>query len=695
MTRAVPASASALLLFALSLGTYGGALADDAPGRSVFDAFVRRQAASIAASTPRGPDRVEDRDAWRDRRRRELREMLGLEPEPARGDLRPVITGVIERPDLGIRVEKLHFQSVPGLYVTASFYRPIEAPGPLPAILYLCGHGQIKEEGISYGNKAFYQHHPTWFARHGYACLILDTLQLGEIEGKHHGTYRLGEWWWVSRGYTPGGVEAWNAIRALDYLGTRSEVDPARIGVTGRSGGGIGTWVLAALDDRPAVLAPVAGITDLQNHLITGVIDGHCDCNFLVNYHRWDFTTMAELAAPRPLLLLNTDNDRIFPLDGVLRIHAALSRAYGALEAADRLGLCIVEGPHKDTQELQVPAFRWMERWLKKKPDETIRVPAEKLLDPKSLRVLAGPPPDERNTSIEKTFVARRAAPEPPGSLEAFEALRETSLAKLRAGPFLNAPPPGAPLELTRKAGAERDGMRLDGYELLSEEPFHLALWIVSAVDAGPIESLTLSVLDDDGWNSWIGSLAGSFASELAVDPKLGDGSRAAQLKERLAPRGTALVFLAPRGVGPGRWSCDAAEENRLRRRLLVLGRMLAECQVHDVRRGVRALAAIPALASAEIRVESRGEMACVALYAAVFEPAIKELDLTSLPASQEDGPPLLGILRSIDLPEALSLVFPRRVRLRDVDPRGFEWTQKVAKMFPPGTLSVEGPDRG
>ena len=64
-----------------------------------------------------------------------------------------------------------------------------------------------------------------WFATHGYVCLIIDTLQLGEIAAIHHGTYRYDRWWWQARGYTPAAVECWNGIRALDYLQSRPEVD--------------------------------------------------------------------------------------------------------------------------------------------------------------------------------------------------------------------------------------------------------------------------------------------------------------------------------------------------------------------------------------------------------------------------------------------------------------------------------------
>ena len=139
-------------------------------------------------------------------------------------------------------VENLHFQSQPGLYVTGNLYRPKKIEGKLPAILYLCGHGGVKKDGVSYGNKVHYQHHGAWFARHGYVCLTIDSLQLGEIEGIHHGTYQYDMWWWLNRGYTPAGVEAWNCIRALDYLQSRADVDPEKLGVTGRSGGGAYSW---------------------------------------------------------------------------------------------------------------------------------------------------------------------------------------------------------------------------------------------------------------------------------------------------------------------------------------------------------------------------------------------------------------------------------------------------------------------
>ena len=198
--------------------------------------YLRQETDKIAASCLTNVQTLSDWQSHRAELRRQAAEMLGLNPMPERTELKAVVTGRIERD--GFTVEKVYFQSRPHLYVTANLYLPKPFPKPAPAVLYLCGHSPVVSNGVSFGNKVAYQHHGIWFARNGYVCLIVDTLQWGEITGHHWGTFREGAWWWNSRGYTPAGVEAWNAIRALDYLDSRPEVDAGRIGVTGRSGGG-------------------------------------------------------------------------------------------------------------------------------------------------------------------------------------------------------------------------------------------------------------------------------------------------------------------------------------------------------------------------------------------------------------------------------------------------------------------------
>jgi hypothetical protein len=208
---------------------------DTSKGDALAAEYFRLETDKLARETAaRIPDLADPK--VREERRRQLRDMLGIDPLPERTPLNAVVTGKIEHPEF--TVEKLHFQSSPGLYVTANLYIPKDLKGKAPTLLYVCGHSQQKKGNVSFGNKAGYQHHGGWFARNGYVCLTIDTLQLGEIPGVHHGTFREDRWWWHSRGYTPAGVEAWNCIRALDYLETRPEVDATKFGVTGRSGGG-------------------------------------------------------------------------------------------------------------------------------------------------------------------------------------------------------------------------------------------------------------------------------------------------------------------------------------------------------------------------------------------------------------------------------------------------------------------------
>src|SRR5438105_10440825 len=389
---------------------YGKFPTNATPGDQIFARYFANETRSLSEYCLTNVHTLDD---WKQRQpqlRQQLFEMLCLDPLPPKTDLKPAITGTLDQPEF--TVEKLHFQSMPGLYVTANLYLPKNLTNPAPAILYGCGHSLVKSNGVSYGNKVDYQRHGIWFARHGYVCLMLDTVQLGEIEGIHHGTYREGMWWWNSRGYSSAGAEAWNCIRALDYLETRPEVDKTRFGVTGRSGGGAYSWWIAALDERIQVACPVAGITDLQNHVIDGTVEGHCDCMFCVNTYRWDYPQVAALVAPRPLLICNSDKDTIFPLDGVTRLHEKVRRIYDLYGASDKLGLLITEGPHKDTQELQVPVFRWFNRFLKKE-QPLIEDAAINLFTGQQLKVFDQLPADEITSKCYEHFTRLAADTKP------------------------------------------------------------------------------------------------------------------------------------------------------------------------------------------------------------------------------------------------------------------------------------------
>jgi dienelactone hydrolase len=638
--------------------------------------FFRRSTNRLAASCLADVKTLDDWKAAQPDLRKQLLYMLGLDPLPEKTELHTTVTGTTDGGTFV--VERLHFQSRPGLYVTANFYVPKNIDKPLPAILYLCGHSPVKRDGVSYGAKAAYQHHAAWFARHGYCCLVLDTLQLGEIEGLHHGTYREKMWWWAGRGYTPAGVEAWNAVRALDYLQTRPEVNPTKIGVTGRSGGGAYTWWLAAIDDRPACWVPVAGITDLQNHVVDGCIEGHCDCMYMVNTYGWDFAAVAALAAPRPLLFSNSDKDTIFPLDGVYRTHAKLKRIYDLDKAPDKLGLLITEGPHKDTQDLQVPAFRWFNRWLKN-VDEPITDAATSPFEPKQLKVFQELPADQKNTTAHEWFVPKAEVPLPANKAE-WEKQREQLLVELKAKCFRNWPKEGEPLD-AKETETEAGGLKLSAIEFTSEANLRETVYVVRAAKHAKPSLLVLTPVDTAGWTKWLAEMAPAFADKLpggkSVEPSRSDFEATAKLLDK---QDWAFAVLPPRGEGPNRW--DPKADTHIRRRFVLLGRTADDGQVWDTRRALAALRERDEFGSARTWLQGEGRMAAIALYAGLFEPGVQRFDLHRLPPSHRDGPTFLNVQRVLDMPQAVALAFPRKVIMYDVDEAVWTWPAAVARLY-------------
>jgi hypothetical protein len=172
------------------------------PGDRMIDEYLAADAEVVARHVFEGVSTPEEWAAVRPRLKREFFQMLGLWPVPERTPLHATVTGTVER-EGPVVIEKIHFQSRPGLYVTGNLYRPKDVKNKLPTILYVCGHSPRGRDG----NKTAFQDHGMWFARHGYVALLIDTLQLGEVAGVHHGTYNLGRWWWQAAGYTSAGVE--------------------------------------------------------------------------------------------------------------------------------------------------------------------------------------------------------------------------------------------------------------------------------------------------------------------------------------------------------------------------------------------------------------------------------------------------------------------------------------------------------
>jgi len=652
---------------------------DASPGDKQAATYFRTQTANIANAPLAGIDTLEAWEAKRDDYQQKLREMLGLDPWPEKTDLKATTTGTIERD--GIVVEKIHFQSRPGLYVTANLYRPAKVDGKLPAVLYVCGHGRVKKDGISYGNKTHYQHHGAWFARNGFVCLTLDSLQLGEIEGKHRGPYDDSGQWWVNRGYTPAGVEAWNCVRAIDLLQSRDDVNADKIGVTGRSGGGAYSWYIAAIDDRIKAAVPVAGITDLEDHVVEGVVSGHCDCMYWVNTYGFDYTLLPAMVAPRALMIANTDADPIFPLEGVQRTHLAARKIYQLYDKAPNLALTIIPGGHADTQPLRIPAFYWLQKHLQGKTPAISDVAVPKF-EVEELKVFDKIPEDEINTKAEETFVAAAEPARVPSTRAEWEQMSGEWKQQLLEKSFAGWP------------DSDKPGIRLGGLTELKK-------WMVYADSAfSPQKNVSLPLLvfqakrsagttfpkgklvvvDDAGWKQWQAIAEGNGGKLPLAD----------------ADQYDSLFVLPPRGVGPTQWTQETKPEIHLRRRYLLLGQSHDAMQVWDIRQAAKEI--LEATSTEHVDVEASGEMAALTIYAAIFEPSIGDLTLHSPPVDHREGPYFLNVRRFMNMPEAMAMAAndldaPRSINLVSDSPELIDYSNRVKeKVNVPVGLPVESP---
>lgn len=631
------------------------------PGDEMIQAYLKQETEKIAA---KWADDVKSLEQWQARRKQYVEEyyyMLGLSPRPEKTPLKATITGKVEGD--GYVVENLHYQSVPRLYVTGNLYRPakIKEGEKLPAVFYVCGHSGRGRNG----NKVAFQSHGIWFARHGYACLIVDTLQLGEIAATHHGTYNLNRWWWHSRGYTPAGVECWNGVRGIDYLISRDDVDPERIAVTGISGGGAATFWIAAADERVAAAVPVSGMADLEAYVPNRVINGHCDCMFMYNTFQWPWTRIAALVAPRPLLFVNSDNDAIFPMDANDRIQNRLERLYSLYGAGDQVDAVVSVGGHAYRKDIREAEYRFINSHLKgdTRPitDSEQDVvseggnPGQPPIPLENLRVFPTDddlPKDQLNTTIDEHFVPI-AKPDLPEEGK-FEEWRTKLVKELRRVSFATIPEKVA----GTKGVADGPGgaMAEDGVE------FMLTGGNDPKLDS-PFESYLVVQEDSEGADKVLN------ASIVAGENRFEYSCR-------------------PRGTHSTKWTRKNGP-NYVERSHALLGRTVDSGRVLDViAASVVACDSVAHTVAAsktkgkavDLTVAGKSSAALLAAYAAILDNRIGRVLLISPPTSlmDSDAPQFINALRVCDIPDALGLIAPRPLTIVTDKPEAFARTKAI-----------------
>lgn len=270
------------------------------------------------------------------------------------------IAGTRDYPEF--TMEKIRFQSRKNYSVTANFFLPKKREGKVPAILFVCGHAA---EGKA---SATYQTAMRGLAQRGFAVLAIDPVGQGErhqfldVPGfpqgnpctEHNiiGKQMLlnGDWFGAWRTY--------DAVRGMDYLLTRPEIDPARVGVHGNSGGGtLTTWV-SSVDDRFFAAAPSCFVTtwvhDIENELPSDIEQ----CPPKAMEYGLEIADFLIASAPRPYLLLGQRND-FFDPRGIVEVRDELKNLYRLLGCEDRIDLCIGPTNHGLSVTLREAAYEF------------------------------------------------------------------------------------------------------------------------------------------------------------------------------------------------------------------------------------------------------------------------------------------------------------------------------------------------
>lgn len=628
-------------------------------GHMVLDDYVHRVRALEARRAERlaALQTAADARAYCAEVQRQARACLG--PFPERTPLNATVTGSLSRGTY--HIEKLTYESRPGVLVSANLYVPEHLAQPAPAVLGTCGHS---EEGKAYPSyQAFCQR----LVKAGFVVLLYDPINQGERDQYYGLSDRdavagcvaahnmmgkqlelLGDWF--------GAWRLWDGIRGLDYLLTRPEVDPQRVGVTGNSGGGtMSTWLFAA-DDRLTMGAPSCFVTtflrnleneeaaDVEQYPPTALARGLEMVDFVLG------------RAPRPLILLGQRFD-YFDHRGFLQAVNDAQRIYTLLGAEDQFAWCLgnhEHGYHDDIQEAMVSFFvqqAGLGAIDVPEPDDPLPE-ADLWATPEGQVLLAGATPISR-------LIARRAA-----ELVAHApALAPTELrATIERVLQLSAREEVCNYRVLRPT---HQGNRTIGrYAIETERDIRAILrWImppraegVYSLDATPLTRL------------WLPHL--SAEEDLARDP----------LAVGLADEGE-LFALDARGLGEtmpdeagsfwGHYGMDYMAHGHAQ----LLGESYLGRRVYDVLCAVDLLCDRGAEA---VALYGRGQGALLALFAALCDGRISHVTLLNLPisfASLAEQPIVLwpaadfprDVLRWCDIPACLATL-GSRVTVRDHD---------------------------
>ena len=645
-----------------------------------------------------------DREARNRFVRQKFTEVIGGFPE--RTPLDPVTVKVIERP--GYRIENVMFQSRPQFWVTGNLYVPTSGSGRFPAIISPCGHYPLARMVPQY------QFAYLSLVKNGFVVFAYDPIGQGERRQYWNPETNVTEVGGPTDEHSmPGQLlllfgeslaeyRIWDGMRAIDYLMTRPEVDSARIGCAGHSGGGTLTMFISALDERvkcaviheggtrnrwPVHFAPYSpiGPSDVEQNLFPSAIYG------------LDNADIHMAIAPRPLLASSEESTE--PFESAAR---QIRAGYVQLGAGDKFATVISEDPHSWTYKLRLATSDWFSRAFygrpgpKSEPDLTPERPEDLYCTPNgSVRY------SHRGDTIWTRISKKQATLPPPirqpSSRDELEAYCDRMRKAIREA--LNFRKSDQPLSPRLVVTVPRKGYKVEKIEFLSEAGIYIPAWVFVPEKKQP-DSKTILYFNE----------AGMEEDGLEFEKEEASGLRPGVLA-RFAQLGHLVVAADVRGIGETRPRHTGGGSGEFRQLFDVdtafsymawhMNESLFGMRVQDVLRTVDYALSRPDGQKQAVSVIGKDMAALWVLYAAALDSrvsaAVCERGLLSYRTLTSTDRYLHGadifildVLNHFDLPHVAAAIAGRRLVLlspvdamkRPVDSaaaeEGYRWTNKV-----------------
>jgi cephalosporin-C deacetylase-like acetyl esterase len=579
--------------------------------------------------------------------------------------LKPRITGVVERDQY--RIEKVIFESRPNFLVTANLYVPKGRDFPLPGVVGTCGHSTNgKAAGV-------YQSFAQGLARQGYVVLIFDPIGQGErlqyvnesLEsevGVGVREHLLGGNQQFLVGESFAAWRVWDGIRALDYLLTREEVDPTRVGVTGNSGGGTVTTWLAGIEDRFTMAAPGCFVTTFRRNLENELPADTEQCPPGALALGLDHSDFLAAMAPKPVIILSKEKD-YFDVRGADQAYRRLQHLYSLLGAEDDVDFFVGPTTHGYTQENREAMYRWFNRVT---GVSDARVEPELVIE------------EDATLQVTPNGQVAELGSRP---IYEFTAAKSRALAQLRP----------ADLDLPRIQSLVRESLRLTETEKVPA-PYYRILrnwssrsyprphWTSYVIETEPgISAVVYRVADERLLSRPHAESkpAVLYVSDLSSDAELREEPLLAELSE--ADPEAVLYTVDVRGVGESRpdtcdedsYSSAYGSDYFYSIHSIMMDRPYPGQKTYDV---LRVLDWLGSIGHTEVHLVGKGRGALLATFAAVLSDRVTKVTLKDAPASYSaiaesrryDWPLSMfvpDVLEFFDLPDCYRVLESKQIR--------------------------------